>query len=122
MSWYFVVRWLGMWLRIVMHDVTLLGSSAGKNYEIIVTYLGKCAMIGVLPELCCPALRGHACPPIPYCCYPLLVSMHCFSMFFGMSTAPLLTHVDRVATWVYVLHMSKEEVPWLFTPLAFVCC
>ena len=47
--------WLGMRLRIVMHDVTLAGQTARRNYEIIVTYLGKCAMIGV--PLSCTAQR-----------------------------------------------------------------
>ena len=62
--------WLGMRLRIVMHDLTQLGRQLWRNYEIIVTYRGKCAMIGVPPKLCCPALRGHACPPIPLSCCP----------------------------------------------------
>ena len=66
-------------------------------------------MIGVVPKLRCPALRGDACPPIPSYYCPLFALKQFFCRL-GMSKAPFLAQVSRVAMLIDVLHMSEEEV------------
>ena len=49
-----------------------------RNCKIIVTYLGKCAMIGVPPRLCCPAVAWSCMPTHPI----VLLSLLCLGVFW----------------------------------------